>query len=251
MKTCTKCNRTLSLDSYYKNQSASDGRTARCKACTYKPRTPPLHCDTPCAHCGTLFASTHGTQYCSTDCKRLRANSVRRARYTSVRVPPTAEQLAERAERTRARDRAAYARRRAANPELFRNRDRKRKRARRRDPLLRLRDNIGSLIANKLSGQGYSKRSRTHDILGCSYEQFCSHIQSQFLPGMSWDARHLWHLDHRVPCALAATEEELLLLNRWDNFQPLWAKDNQSKFTTVDESDPVYLELLEMRMGKR
>jgi hypothetical protein len=159
----------------------------------------------------------------------------------------TAQELEQRRQQRLAKDRATYHRRRAANPELFKQRERQRMRKRRQDPLRKLRSNIGTLIANKLSGQGYSKRSRTFDILGCSYEAFCAHIQSQFAEGMTWENRSLWHLDHRVPCALATNERELLLLNRWDNFQPLWAAHNQSKAASVDKDDPIYLELMCMR----
>lgn len=38
-----------------------------------------------------------------------------------------------------------------------------------------------------------------------------------------------WHMDHIKPVSLAKTENEIIELNRYTNFQPLWAKDNLSK----------------------
>ena len=38
-----------------------------------------------------------------------------------------------------------------------------------------------------------------------------------------------WHLDHIIPLAIAKTEEEIIKLNHYTNFQPLWAIDNLKK----------------------
>jgi hypothetical protein len=127
----------------------------------------------------------------------------------------------------------------------------RRKRKYRADPLYKLKDNIVTSIANAFANRGYSKGTRTHLILGCSWQDFYAHIESQFADGMSWDNRELWDLDHRVPVSLAENEEELMLLNRWDNFQPLWSAHNQTKKAWVDRTDPIYLELLDLRSGKR
>ena len=243
--TCTKCQTSKPSSEYYKDRSRSTGRQSRCKACTYKPVKTPLRSSALCADCGV---NTRSQRY--TVCLPC-YNARRRSKYVSVKRVLSAEELEQRRQQRLAKDRASYHRRRAANPELFKQRERQRQRKRRQDPLYKLRSNIGTLIANKLSGQGYTKRSRTSHILGCSYQQFCAHIESQFAEGMGWHNRELWHLDHRVPCALATTQQELLLLNRWDNFQPLWAADNQTKSTTFDREDPLYLELLDLRMGKR
>lgn len=252
--TCTKCNQTKPHTEYYRVRSRSTGRDAQCKACRYKPVSVDRRRTSTSLNCGTKVCCDCGDQYTSAY-TRARCpscyNARRRTAYTSVKRVLTAQEREQRKQQRLARDRATYHRRRAANPELFKQRERQRMRKRRQDPLRKLRSNIGTLIANKLSGQGYTKRSRTFDILGCSYEQFCAHIQSQFAEGMTWENRSLWHLDHRVPCALATNEQELLLLNRWDNFQPLWAADNQSKAASFDEHDPLYLELLDLRMGKR
>lgn len=75
----------------------------------------------------------------------------------------------------------------------------------------------------------YSKKSLTHEILGCSYSEFKTHIESQFIDGMSWDNRSEWHIDHKIPVSSAKTEEELIALNHYSNLQPLWALDNMKK----------------------
>lgn len=102
------------------------------------------------------------------------------------------------------------------------------------DPLFKLKRRLRTLIYTKLKNQGYTKRSKTFEILGCSFEKFQSHISAQFLEGMSWDNHGKWHLDHIVPIASAFTEEDVIRLNHYSNFQPLWALDNLVKGSRYD-----------------
>ena len=46
---------------------------------------------------------------------------------------------------------------------------------------------------------------------------------------MSWDNYGEWHLDHKIPISWATTEDEVYKLNKYENFQPLWASENCSK----------------------
>lgn len=69
----------------------------------------------------------------------------------------------------------------------------------------------------------------TEDILGCSFKDFKLYIESKFQPGMSWNNYGLWELDHIIPIASAKTKDEVIKLNHYTNFQPLWATDNKEK----------------------
>lgn len=84
-------------------------------------------------------------------------------------------------------------------------------------------------ISDALRVHGYSKKSRTREMLGCDYPELVRHIESKFTDGMTWDNRHLWHIDHKIPLASAKTEQELLALCHYTNLQPLWALDNLKK----------------------
>ena len=88
---------------------------------------------------------------------------------------------------------------------------------------------LRNLIKKSFVTNGYSKTSKTQNILGISYEGFREHIEKQFTEGMSWGNRHLWHMDHIMPISSATNEEELIKLNHYTNFQPLWAEDNLRK----------------------
>jgi hypothetical protein len=97
------------------------------------------------------------------------------------------------------------------------------------EPIYKLSHNIRSLISNYINKLGCIKSQKTESILGCSFEEFKSYIESQFQEGMSWENQGEWHLDHKTPISWAKSEEMVLELNHYTNFQPLWAKDNLSK----------------------
>lgn len=96
-------------------------------------------------------------------------------------------------------------------------------------PLFRLSTRIRKTIAHSIKNSGLKKSKRTEEILGCSFEFFKAHIESQFQPWMTWDNRGLfngtidfgWDLDHIIPMSSAKTEEDVLRLNHYSNFQPL------------------------------
>jgi hypothetical protein len=101
------------------------------------------------------------------------------------------------------------------------------------DALYKLRCSISSLISTSIKKQGYTKKSRTHQIIGCSYEEFKKHLERQFTIGMTWENYGKWHLDHIYPVSLAKDEDDLMKLNHYTNFQPLWALENIKKRNKV------------------
>jgi hypothetical protein len=97
------------------------------------------------------------------------------------------------------------------------------------DNLFHLTTKIRNLIYISFYNGGFSKKSKTNDILGCSFEEFKTYIESQFQEGMSWENQGEWHLDHKTPISWAKTEKQVYELNHYTNFQPLWAENNLSK----------------------
>jgi hypothetical protein len=98
-----------------------------------------------------------------------------------------------------------------------------------KDAIFSIKERIRKLVLCSYLTNGYSKKSRTHEILGCSWEEFKVHIENKFTEGMSWENRSEWHLDHITPVSWGRTEEEIIALNHYTNFQPLWAQENLKK----------------------
>lgn len=102
------------------------------------------------------------------------------------------------------------------------------------DPNLRLRDRISRRICSALKRFGTSKGGKkTMDLIGTTVPALRAHIESLWLPGMSWDNHAVdgWHIDHIKPCAKFNLEdpEQQKICFHWTNLQPLWAPDNISK----------------------
>jgi hypothetical protein len=107
------------------------------------------------------------------------------------------------------------------------------------DPLFKLKKNIRGLITVSIKGSGLKKKAKTEQILGCSFNEFKKHIETQFSEGMNWNNRHKWHIDHIIPMAAANTEEEVIKLNHYTNLQPLWAEENLAKGKQIAQPSPV------------
>ncbi len=97
------------------------------------------------------------------------------------------------------------------------------------DPLKNMRCRVANRVLFFLKRGGYSKKSKTAQMLGCDWQTLKEHLESKFTDGMSWDNRHLWHIDHIIPLSSGKTEEEVMALCHYLNLQPLWAEDNIRK----------------------
>lgn len=69
------------------------------------------------------------------------------------------------------------------------------------------------------------------------YEKLKNHLESLFKPGMTWENRSNWHIDHIRPLASfkyvnddgSPNLEEIKVSWAIENLQPLWDKDNIAK----------------------
>lgn len=96
-----------------------------------------------------------------------------------------------------------------------------------------------------LRGCGKRKAGkRTMEIAGCSDVFFSKWIESKFLPGMSFENRSEWELDHVFPVACCgANENQILLAQHYRNIRPMWRDHNRSKSShlTPDSLVAAYL----------
>ena len=86
-------------------------------------------------------------------------------------------------------------------------------------------------LADAIRSAGTAKAGRTMELTGCTLPELMGHLQSLFQPGMHWNNRSAWHIDHRIPCAkfdLSDPEQQRQCFH-FTNLQPLWKLDNLRK----------------------
>lgn len=101
------------------------------------------------------------------------------------------------------------------------------------NPLALFKLKIRRSIGDAFSRRKKSKNLRSEEILGCTMDDFFVYIASQFKEGMSLKNYGEWHLDHIIPLAIAETEEDVIFLCHYSNYQPLWAEENLSKGASI------------------
>lgn len=103
------------------------------------------------------------------------------------------------------------------------------------DPLFKLKCNLRTSISKSIRTNGYTKKSKTYEILGCSFEEFKNYIESKWEPWMDWsnhgkynrEENYGWDLDHITPISSAINEANVIELNHYSNFQPLCSYINR------------------------
>jgi hypothetical protein len=103
------------------------------------------------------------------------------------------------------------------------------------DPIFALSTKIRVSLSNSFKRFGFSKNSKSEEILGCSFYELKIYIESKFQDWMTWENRGLyngelnygWDIDHIIPISLALTEEDVIRLNHYTNLQPLCSYINR------------------------
>jgi hypothetical protein len=93
-------------------------------------------------------------------------------------------------------------------------------RKRREDPKVRLKEALRARIYNSLKD---NKDRSTLEYLGCTIEQYKSHLELQFTPEMTWENwGTYWEIDHNIPLSKGGTFH-------FTNTQPLTITENRKK----------------------
>ena len=155
-------------------------------------------------------------------CSRARKNTWRAANAEEAR-----EKRKEAYWKNPEKERASKKRWYSSNPDYHKNKTQI-------NPIYKLVHNSRRRINHALTGQGFSKKAKTKEILGCTFQELKAHIEKQFQEGMTWNkVGPEIHIDHIIPLASAKTEDEVIRLCHYTNLQPLWAKDNLAKGSKV------------------
>ncbi len=109
------------------------------------------------------------------------------------------------------------------------------------DPKYRLNNSMRIGIWYSLKKNGGSKNGRHwEDILGYTVIELKTHLEKQFVEGMSWGNYGEWEIDHWIPLSVHNFSDvnHLDFKRAWrlNNLQPLWKVDNRIKHAKLEQS---------------
>lgn len=227
-KICTKCGQEKSVDDFSKDKRTPDGLVCHCKDCikNYKHQ---WHLD------NRERTKEHDKEvkkeYRKTNVEKIKKQSKEYYKRNKEKLKTYYEENKERLKQYN----KEY---RNKNWNRIRQCEREAQVKKRQDPFYNLKDYIRNRIRATIKSKGYSKKNNTLEILGCSFEEFKLHIESQFEPWMNWnnhgnpkdgilELNKTWDLDHIEPIFNAKTIEDVVRLNHYTNFQPLCSYKNR------------------------
>ena len=223
MKTCSKCKNEKQLDEFYLDRYAKDGRRYNCIECCKAGRN-----------------REKDKEYRERNKERLASyersyDDVARQKKRDYYLRKKEEILNKRKENYLLNKdvKLKYQKDYQAKNKVKRNAYLVERRN--NDPMFRLITSIRNLIYNSFYYNGYVKKSKTYEILGCTFEELKSHLEDRFEDWMTWENKgayngefdYGWDIDHIVPLSTAKSEEDILRLSHFTNLQPLCSKVNR------------------------
>jgi len=78
---------------------------------------------------------------------------------------------------------------------------------------------------------GYKNLNKNIETIGCTPLFLRDYMEEQFKPGMTWDNRGEWHIDHVIPISAFDLSDPVQQAKcfHYTNLQPLWGIDNIRK----------------------
>jgi len=255
-KHCYKCNTTKPNTEFYKDNSSTDGIKIRCKQCDdiyQREYYTKLKEKKLLEKKITLNNKTSKIcKVCNVDKPFIYFNKTNEIKdgYKTTCIECNNNSILERKQKRREQTIANIPNRKEKIKNYMRLYSREQCK---KNPLFKLKRDIRTIIGKCLLTNGYTKRSKTYTILGCTFDDFSTYIETQFVEGMSWDNRNEWHIDHIVPISFGITEEEIILINHYTNLRPLWAMDNiikGDKLTDEVINHPIYKSIVDSRLSQ-
>lgn len=224
MKVCFKCKEEKSIELFFKNKNSKDGLHASCKKCQMNNRT--------------YDKVKRSEDYQKNKERDTEKNKERRRNHyiNNKEKENLKSREYKESNRNDLNKKVMIYYYNNKDTDKFKERRRRYKKVRYdNDILFKLYINTGSLIRNSFRNNGFTKKSKTYEILGCSFEEFKLYLESQFEEWMNWDNKGLyngelnygWDIDHKIPLSSATSEEEIIKLNHYTNLQPLCSYINR------------------------
>lgn len=211
MKTCTRCKVKKNSEAFYKHKRTADGLNTRCKLCDSEVKRQYYVKNRDSVNSRALAYNKNNAL-----AKKKRDILYRQMHSEEINAK-NAKYYLENRSSVLARRRVYQRQRRAV------------------DPIYKLQVILRKRINGALKGN-YKTGSAVSD-LGCSVVELKQYLENKFQPGMTWNnwSKTGWHIDHIRPLSSfdLTIPSQFKQATHFSNLQPLWAKDNLKKGSSV------------------
>ena len=205
-KRCSKCHETKALNEFNRDSQKRTGLSSKCRECL------------------KIIAARH---------RLTNRTAIREAYGKWAKAHP--ESIKKYGAKWRGKNLAKwnnYSKQwRERNPEQYR--------AAARDKMREINATVrGSLNGRMRTGMNQSlvkgkQEAKWQDLVGYDCARLKKHLEKHFLPGMTWENRTDWEIDHKIPISAFnfETPDDSDFKKCWalKNLRPLWKTDNRSK----------------------
>lgn len=218
-KICTKCEILKNLEEFTFDKRYKDNKSSRCKSCDVISRSENKKRIKE-------YCESHKEERILYGKKRYKEKRLEKLKYQKDYQSKNKEsiKLYQKSYREKNKEKLQE-----ANREYRKNK-------KETDDLYNLKAKIKTVICKSFSRNKFVKKEHTENIIGCTYKEFFSYIESKFESWMNWDNRGLyngtlnygWDIDHIIPLSTAKNEEDVIKLNHYTNLQPLCSYINRN-----------------------
>lgn len=219
-KVCSKCKVEKDIDDFHKDRHKEDGRVYHCKGCRklYRKKN-----KKKISKRNKEWAEKNKDKLIKKRKKYYKENIDKIQKYREKNK----EILSNKAKKYYKKNKDRITKYRLKNKEKRKIKYREWEREKRiSDPLYKLSNKTRNLIRSSIKNAGYSKTSKTRKILGCSFEKFMNHLNSNKYGFICGEVNI--DLDHIIPLASAKSKKGILKLNHYTNFQLLPSDYNRN-----------------------
>lgn len=236
-KICTTCGRELPLDNFYKNKSKKYGVQGECKEC-FNIRRREYHEKNKEKE--KLYRENNRERISLRDKEYYENNREKIILHRKEYYKNNKEKISLIQKEHRETNREKY--RLYGKSYYEKNREAKIKKSyeyirkrRKDDELFAFTDRVRGLIRRSVARKGYTKKSKTQEIVGCTFEQLKEHLENTWYNnyGTPYNGEPV-HIDHIIPLSTAKSEEDVIKLCHYTNLQYLKPEDNLKKSDKLD-----------------
>jgi hypothetical protein len=241
-KKCTKCEKVKSLDEFYNHKIGKNGKRHECKICTknHNKEYNKKNKEKFSQHAKEYYKknkekfSQHAKEYYKKNKEKILLQKKEYNKKNKEKNNKYNKEYRKNNKEKEKKRRALYRKKNKDKILLYRKKHKRKKlkyvkkylkERRKIDPIFKLRGCISSNICGALKAQGYTKNTKTFNILKCDYDFFMQWLNGLASNGHTYGIGDL-HLDHVIPISLAQTEDEAYLLSHYSNYQLLSADEN-------------------------